>query len=82
MAELSVCIATVFDQQEVRRKCEKIAVAATNQQRLMCFNKGGFPIDLPMRLFVLESERKMLFRDQARVDAKIELVRTQLAKPS
>jgi hypothetical protein len=39
----------------------------------MCFNKGGYSVDVPMRRFVLISEEKMLLRD-------LERIRTKLAK--
>ena len=63
-ADLSVCCTGVtLDEQKARRKFEKEAVAATQQERLMCLNTGGYLVDVPMRRFVLESEEKMLLRD-------------------
>ena len=71
-ANLSVCCTGVTpDEQKARRKFEKQAVAATLQERLMCLNTGGYPVDGPMRRFVLESEVKMLLRDLERVRAKL-----------
>ncbi|MGA8481387.1 MAG: hypothetical protein WB696_25745 [Chthoniobacterales bacterium] len=73
-ADLSVCCTGVtLDEQKARRNFEKEAVAATQQERLMCLNKGGYSVDVPMRRFVLESEEKMLRRD-------LERIRTKLAK--
>lgn len=72
--ELSVCCTGVtLDEQKARRNFEKEAVAATQQERLMCLNTGGHSIDVPMRRFVLRSEEKMLLRE-------LECVRTKLAK--
>jgi hypothetical protein len=31
----------------------------------MCFNKGGYSVDVPMRRFALKSEEKMLLRDRS-----------------
>ena len=71
-ADLSVCCTGVtLDEQKARRKFEKEAVAATQQERLMCLNTGGYSVDVPMRRFVLESEEKMLIRDLERVRAKL-----------
>jgi hypothetical protein len=60
-----------LDEQKARRRFEKEAVAATRQERLMCFNKGGYSVDVPMRRFVLKSEEKMLLWDLERVRAKL-----------
>ena len=63
-ANLSVCCTGVtLDEQRARRNFEQGAVAATQQERLMCLNTGGHSVDVPMRRFVLESEEKMLLRD-------------------
>ena len=71
-ADLSVCCTGVtLDEQMARRKFEKQAVAATQQECLMCLNTGGYPVDVPMRRFVLKSEEKMLLRDLERVRAKL-----------
>jgi len=71
-ADLSVCCTGVtLDEQKARRKFGKEAVAATQQERLMCLNSGGHSVDVPMRRFVLESEEKMLLRDLERVRAKL-----------
>ena len=71
-ADLSVCCTGVtLDEQMARRSFEKQAVAATQQERLMCLNTGGHSIDVPMRRFVLESEEKMLLRNLERVRAKL-----------
>ena len=73
-ADLSVCCTGVtLDEQKARRKFEKEAVAATQQERLMCLNTGGYSIDDSMRRFVLKSEEKMLL-------SGLERVRTKLAK--
>jgi hypothetical protein len=71
-ADLAVCCTGVtLDEQKARRKFEKEAVAATQQEHLMCLNTGGYSVDVPMRRFVLESEEKMLLRDLERVRAKL-----------
>ena len=71
-ADLSVCCTGVtLDEQKARRKFEKEAVVATQQERLMCLNTGGYSVDVRMRRFVLESEEKMLLRDLQRVRAKL-----------
>ena len=71
-ADLSVCCTGVtLDDQRARRNFEKEAVAATQQECLMCLNTGGYSVDVPMRRFVLESEEKMLIRDLERVRAKL-----------
>jgi len=71
---LSVCCTGVtLDEQKARRNFEKEAVAATQQEHLMCLNIGGHSIDVPMRRFVLKSEEKMLLR-------RLERVRASLAK--
>jgi len=73
-ADLSVCCTGVtLDEQKARRKFEKEAVAATQQERLMCFNPGGYSVDAPMQRFVLKSEEKMLLR-------RLQHVRARLAK--
>jgi hypothetical protein len=73
-ADLSVCCTGVtLDEQRARRKFEQEAIAATQQECLMCLNKGGYAVDAPMRRFVLESEEKMLRSD-------LERIRTKLAK--
>ena len=70
--ELSVyCTGLTLDEQKARRKFEKEAVAATQQQRLMCLNTGGYAVDVPMQRFVLKSEEKMLLSDLKRVRAKL-----------
>ena len=72
--ELSVCCTGVtLDEQRARRNFEKEAVAATQQEGLMCLNNGGYSIDDPMRRFVLKSEEKMLLNG-------LERVRSRLAK--
>jgi len=72
--ELFVCCTGVtLDEQKARRNFEKEAVTATQQERLMCLNTGGYSIDVPMRRFVLKSEEKMLL-------SGLERVRTKLAK--
>ena len=71
-ADLSVCCTGVtLDEQKARRKCEREAVAATQQERSMCLNTGGCWVDIPMRRFVLKSEQKMLLGDLERVRAKL-----------
>jgi hypothetical protein len=73
-ADLSVCCTGLtLDEQKARRRFGKEAIAATQQERLMCLNTGGYPVDLPMRRFQLQSEQEMLLRD-------LERVRTKLAK--
>jgi hypothetical protein len=73
-ADLFVCCTGVtLDEQKARRKFEQEAVAATQQEHLMCLNAGGYPVDIPMRRFILKSEEKMLLKD-------LERVRTKLAK--
>src|SRR4029077_7389416 len=58
-ADLSVCCTGVtLDEQKARRKFEKEAVAATEQERLMCLNTGGFPVVVHCRRFVSRSEAK------------------------
>jgi hypothetical protein len=72
-ADLSVCCTGVtLGEQKARRKFEKEAVAATQHERLMCLNTGGYPVDVAMRRFVLKSEEKMLLRDLERVRAKLD----------
>ena len=72
--ELYVCCTGVtLDEQRARRNFEKEAVAATQQERLMCLNTGGYSIDDSMRRFVLKSEEKMLL-------SGLERVRSRLAK--
>jgi hypothetical protein len=71
-AELSVCCTGVtLDEQKARRNFEKEAVAATQQERLMCLNTGGYSVDDPMRRFILKSAEKMLIRDLERVRVKL-----------
>ena len=71
-ADLSVCCTGVtLDVQKARRNFEKEAVAATQQERMMCLNTGGYLVDVPMRRFLLESEEKMLLSDLERVRAKL-----------
>ena len=71
-ADLSVCCTGVtLDEQKARRKFEKEAVAATQQERLMCLNQGGYSVDVPMRRFALKSQENMLLRDLERVRAKL-----------
>ena len=73
-ADLSVCCTGLtLDEQKARRKFEKEAVAATQQERLMCFNNGGYSVDVPMQRFVLKSEEKMLLM-------RLQYVRAKLAK--
>ena len=70
--ELFVCCTGVtLDEQKARRNFEKEAVAATQQERLMCFNTGGYSVDVPMRRFVLKSEENMLLSELERVRAKL-----------
>jgi hypothetical protein len=72
--EISICCTGVtLDEQKARRNFEKEAVAATQQEGLMCLNTGGFSVDIPMRRFSLKSEEKMLL-------GELERVRTKLAK--
>ena len=71
-ADLSVCCTGLtLDEQKARREFEKEAVAATQRERLMCLNAGGYSIDDPMRRFVLKSAEKMLTRDLERVRVKL-----------
>jgi hypothetical protein len=71
-ADLTVCCTGVtLDEQKARRNFEKEAVAATQRERLMCLNSGGYSVDVPMRRFVLKSEAKMLLSDLERVRAKL-----------
>ena len=71
-ADLSVCCTGVtLDGQKARRNFEKEAIASTQQEGLMCLNKGGCSVDVPMRRFVLKSEEKMLLRDLERIRAKL-----------
>jgi hypothetical protein len=67
------CTGVTLDEQKARRNFEKEAVAATQQEHLMCLNSGGYSVDVPMRRFVLRSEEKMLLRE-------LECVRAKLAK--
>jgi hypothetical protein len=70
--ELSVwCTGLTLDEQKARRKCEKDAIAATHEERLMCLNKSGYAVDVPMQRFVLKTEEKMLLRQLERVRAKL-----------
>jgi hypothetical protein len=72
--ELSVwCAGLTLDEQKARRKFEKDAIAATQEERSMCLNKGGYSVDAPMQRFVLKTEEKMLL-------GELESVRTKLAK--
>src|SRR6516165_5081856 len=58
-ADLSVrCTGVTLDEQKARRKFEQEAVAATQQERLMCLNNGGYSVDILMQRFVLKSEEK------------------------
>jgi hypothetical protein len=71
-ADLHVCCTGVtLDEQRARRKFEKQAVAATQQECLMCLNTGGYSVDVPMRRFVLKSEEKMLLKHLERIRAKL-----------
>jgi hypothetical protein len=71
-ADLSVCCTGVtLDEQKARHKFEREAIAATQQERLVCLNKGGYAVDVPMWRFVLETEAKMLRRDLERVRIKL-----------
>ncbi|HXW47845.1 MAG TPA: hypothetical protein VEK31_00220 [Xanthobacteraceae bacterium] len=71
-ADLSVCCTGVtLDEQKARHKLEKEAVAATQQERSMCLNTGGYAIDVRMRRFVLKSEERMLLRYLERVRTKL-----------
>ena len=71
-ADLSVCCTGVtLDEQKARRRFEREAVDATQRERLMCFNKGGYSVDVLMRRFVLVSEEKMLLGDLDRVRIKL-----------
>jgi len=73
-AELSVCCTGLtLDEQKARRNFEKETIAATQRERLMCLNTGGYSVDVPMQRFALKSEEKMLL-------AHLERVRTKLAK--
>jgi hypothetical protein len=73
-AGLSVCCTGVtLDEQRARRNFEKEAVAATQQERSMCLNAGGYSVDVTMQRFVLKSEEKMLIK-------RLECVRAKLAK--
>jgi hypothetical protein len=70
--ELSVsCTGLTVDEQKARRKFEKDAVAATHEERLMCLNKSGYAVDVPMQRFVFKTEEKMLLRQLERVRAKL-----------
>ena len=71
-ADLSVCCTGVtLDEQKARRNFEKEAVAATQQERLMCLNNGGYSVDIPMQRFVLKSEEKMLLMRLQHIRAKL-----------
>ena len=71
-ADLSVwCTGVTLDEQKARRKFEREAVDATQRERLMCLNKGGYSVDVPMRHFVLKSEQKMLLGDLDRIRIKL-----------
>jgi hypothetical protein len=71
-ADLSVCCTGVtLDDQKARRKFEREAVAATQQECLMCFNNGGHSVDVSMQRFVLKSEEKMLIMRLQYVLAKL-----------
>jgi hypothetical protein len=71
-ADLSVCCTGVtLDDQKARRKFEKEAIAATQQEHLMCLNNGGYPVDVLMQRFVLKSEEKMLLKRLQHVRAKV-----------
>src|SRR6516164_2081664 len=73
-ADLSVhCTGVTLDEQKARRKFEKEAVAATEQECVMCLNTGGYSVDVLMRRFVFKSEEKMLLR-------RLERVRANMAK--
>ena len=67
------CTGVTVDEQKARHKFEKEAVAATQRERSMCLNAGGYPVDVPMQRFVLKSEEKMLIK-------RLECVRARLAK--
>jgi hypothetical protein len=70
--KLSVwCTGLTLDEQKARRKFEKDAVAATQEERLMCLNRGGYAVDVPMQRFVLKTEEQMLLKDLERVRAKL-----------
>lgn len=70
--ELSVCCTGVtLEEQKARRKFAEEAVAATRHEHLMCFNKGGYSVDVPMRRFMLKSEEKMLLADLERIRVKL-----------
>jgi len=71
-ADLSVCCTGVtLDEQKARRRFEREAVDATQRERLMCLNKGGYSVEVLMRRFVLKSEEKMLLRDLERIRIKL-----------
>jgi hypothetical protein len=70
-AGLSVCCTGA--RQKARRNFEKEAVAATERERSMCLNAGGYSVDVAMQRFVLKSEEKMLIK-------RLECVRARLAK--
>lgn len=71
-ADLSVCCTGLtLDEQKARHKFEREAIAGTQQECLMCLNKGGYAVDAPMRRFVLESEAKMLRWDLERICTKL-----------
>jgi hypothetical protein len=71
-ADLSVCCTGItVAEQKARRKFEREAVAATQRERLMCLNTGGYSVDVRMRRFILKSEEKMLLTDLGRVHAKL-----------
>jgi hypothetical protein len=70
--ELSVwCTGLTLDEQKARRKLEKDAVATTQEDRVMCLNKGGYSVDVPMQRFILKTEEKMLLEELERVRAKL-----------
>jgi hypothetical protein len=70
--DLSACCTGVtLEEQMSRRKIENDAIAATQQERLMCLNKGGYSIDDSMLRFVLKSEEKILLKDLERVRARL-----------
>jgi hypothetical protein len=72
-AAVSTCCDDRLKNRGERLYCEKALIADTKVQRLMCLNRGGFPIDVRMRCFKLQSEERMLIRD-------LDFVRKKLAK--
>jgi len=65
------CTGVTVDEQKARHKFEKEAVAATQRERSMCLNAGGYSVDVPMQRFVLKSEEKRLLKRRESVRARL-----------